>query len=156
MGMGLSWTCISGNIGHSPTPKQHLWSGGLGPVPLSNRQRLHGHHQLNIKQSHLNRFRVCLPSSGWHTDKYLTNGDHIRRLFIRRTSWVLCWASPRIMSHTVKPHNPHRTTIHLPPGQFIVPANANHSTRRHMIHTYIHIYTPTITVRLCWSWIGVD
>ena len=48
-------------------------------------------------------------------DKYLTNDDHIHCLNIRCTSWLLWWALPRIESHTVKPHNPQRTTVHLPP-----------------------------------------
>ena len=52
-------------------------------------QRLHGQHQLNIKQRRLSRFRADLPSSGRHTDKYLTNDDHIRHLNIICTSWLL-------------------------------------------------------------------
>ena len=34
---------------------------------------------------------------------------------VRGTSWLLWWASQRIMSDTVKPHNPQRTTVRLPP-----------------------------------------
>ena len=107
-------------IGHIPTAKRHLQHRGLGPVTLSNRQRGYGQHQLNIKRSHRSGFWANLSSSGWHTDKYLTNDDHVRHLSIRRSSWLLWWASPRIMSHTVKPHNPHRTTIHLPLSQLFL------------------------------------
>ena len=31
------------------------------------------------------------------------------------TSWLLWWASPRIMSHTAKPHNLQTATVRLPP-----------------------------------------
>ena len=102
------------SIGDSPTPKRHFQSRGLGPATLLNRQRILSQHQLNMKRSHQSRFRAYLPSSGWHTDKFLTNNDHIHRLNIRRTSWLLWWASPRIMSDTVKPQNPQRTTVRLP------------------------------------------
>ena len=108
------------SIGHSPTPKRHLQSRGLGPATLSNRQRLHSQHQWTIKRSHLSGFRACLPSSGRHTDKYLTNDNHIRHLYIRRISWLLRWALPLIMSHTVKPHNPQITTVRLPPRRLFL------------------------------------
>ena len=98
------------SIGHHPTPNRHLQPRGLGPATLSSRQRLYGHttttsilmpfsllkavvslvwsssvkHQTD--KSYRSGFRAYLPSSGWHTNKYLTNDDHICRLYIRRTS----------------------------------------------------------------------
>ena len=46
------------------TPKHRLQHRGFSPVTLSKRQRLYGHHQLNIKQNHRSRFQAYLPSSG--------------------------------------------------------------------------------------------
>ena len=144
------------SIGHSPTQKLHLQSRGLSPVTLSNIQRLHSQHQLNMKRSHLSGFQACLPSSGWHTDKYLTNDDHIRRLNIRHISWVLWWASPRIMSHTVKPHNPQRITVRLPPRQLFplnsyrecrTMSNGDWGSARHTPHVSIF---PPITSSAFW------
>ena len=88
----VTGTCIA--------PKHHLQSGVLGWATLSNRQTLHGQHQLNIKRSHLSGFRACLPSSGWHTDKYLTNDDHISRLNIRRTSKLKVSITAGYVSHS--------------------------------------------------------
>ena len=56
------------SIGHSPTPKRHLQPRGLDPATLSNRQRLYGQYQLNIKWSHLSVFQdfglVCPHQDG--------------------------------------------------------------------------------------------
>ena len=62
-------------------PKLRLQHRGFGPVTLSKRQRLFSHHQLNIKRNQQSGFRAYLPSSGLYTNKYLTNDDHIRRLY---------------------------------------------------------------------------
>ena len=68
----------------SPTPKCHLQSGGLSPVvTLSNRQRLHSQHQLNINRSRLSGFWASSPSLWWclfYTKKRLKKLKHLNSL----------------------------------------------------------------------------
>ena len=81
------------SIGHSPTPKCHLQHRGLGLVTVKQTKMI---WSTSVKQQTGPPIRISglfsLIRMVYYTNKYRTNHDHIRHLYIRCTSWRWWWA----------------------------------------------------------------